>query len=130
MSDRRNTKQIEYKAPEGSQKHEAQAVVNVHWHLLGFQCPPSVNWILSAIISHANPKDGQCNPSQEVLGRETGYKRRTIVDAINFATDEGFLTTSGQTDIGARLSYQLGIYLVPAQLGVGPVAAGHDVATT
>ena len=113
MSDRRNTKQIEYKAPEGSQKHEAQAVVNVHWHLLGFQCPPSVNRILSAIISHANPKDGQCNPSQEVLGRETGYKRRTIVDAINFAQTM-FHTKQRPDRQGQRLSYQLGILFILA----------------
>ena len=119
MSDRRNTKQIEYKAPEGSQKHEAQAVVNVHWHLLGFQCPPSVNWI-SAIISHANPKDGQCNPSHKILRHETGYGHRAVSEAVAFATDEGSQPRSAPTDLGATAIISTGDFFRSCTVGRGP----------
>ncbi len=79
--------------PEAGQKWRARDVVDIHWKLLGFDCPPSVNRVLSCLIGHANPEDGQLNPKQQTVGNETGYSRETVNRSIKWASKEGFLTS-------------------------------------
>jgi hypothetical protein len=99
--------EFEYLAPEEGQKWRARDVVDIHWRLIpcSINCPDSVRAVFSCLIGHANPETGQLNPSQRLVGYETGHHRETVNRAIKWLVKHGFLKVDSTAQKDGRTSH-------------------------
>ena len=79
-----NTPPTEYVAPGKDRKWRARDLLDIHWKLVGIECPASFNKIMSCIVGHANPDNGACFPRQKTISVETGYSVKTIKRATDW----------------------------------------------
>jgi hypothetical protein len=79
-----------YTPPKKDQKWRARDLFDIHYNIIAksIGCPyPSLNAIMSGLISHANPKTGRCSVGYETLGIETGYHRNTVAKVLQWAAE-------------------------------------------